>query len=191
MAQSSRPGAPVTPTGLNHLVLNVRDLEESHRFWTEIPRFCPCRHVACHRGTSRSLRACVSTAECVTAGTTTTTWRWSRDTSLPGPGSGPVAVNHVAVTLPDRDAFVQQLAFLQEKGGGIRPQGRARDDTQRLHPRPQRLRGRVALRASTHRVGRRYRGGTQLREGACRPRAPRPSRTTWKTRRSSAEPIAG
>jgi len=26
---------PVTPVGLNHLVINVRDLEESHRFWTE------------------------------------------------------------------------------------------------------------------------------------------------------------
>jgi hypothetical protein len=25
----------VTPVGLNHLVLNVRDIEESHRFWTE------------------------------------------------------------------------------------------------------------------------------------------------------------
>src|ERR1700734_1158636 len=28
-----------TPCGLNHLVLNVRDLEESHRFWTEFLRF--------------------------------------------------------------------------------------------------------------------------------------------------------
>ena len=27
---------PVTPRGINHLVLNVRDIEESHRFWTEI-----------------------------------------------------------------------------------------------------------------------------------------------------------
>jgi catechol 2,3-dioxygenase len=27
---------PVTPRGIDHLVLNVRDMEESHRFWTEI-----------------------------------------------------------------------------------------------------------------------------------------------------------
>ncbi len=27
------------PDGLNHLVLNVRNLEESHRFWTEILGF--------------------------------------------------------------------------------------------------------------------------------------------------------
>ena len=28
-----------TPRGVNHLVLNVRDLDESHRFWTEIIGF--------------------------------------------------------------------------------------------------------------------------------------------------------
>ena len=27
---------PVTPRGIDHLVVNVRDMEESHRFWTEI-----------------------------------------------------------------------------------------------------------------------------------------------------------
>ena len=27
---------PVTPRGINHLVLNVRNLEESHKFWTEV-----------------------------------------------------------------------------------------------------------------------------------------------------------
>src|SRR4051812_9994982 len=26
----------ITPVGVNHVVLNVRDIEESHRFWTEI-----------------------------------------------------------------------------------------------------------------------------------------------------------
>ena len=36
------PAAPteaVTPGGINHLVINVRDMEESHRFWTEILGF--------------------------------------------------------------------------------------------------------------------------------------------------------
>ena len=40
--QSSEVTAPleaVTPSGLNHLVLNVRNIEESHRFWTEILGF--------------------------------------------------------------------------------------------------------------------------------------------------------
>src|SRR4029077_5358861 len=30
------PAEAVSPCGINHLVLNVRDIEESHRFWTEI-----------------------------------------------------------------------------------------------------------------------------------------------------------
>ena len=28
-----------TPVGVNHIVLNVRDIEESHRFWTEVVGF--------------------------------------------------------------------------------------------------------------------------------------------------------
>ena len=27
---------PVAPIGINHLVINVRNMAESHRFWTEI-----------------------------------------------------------------------------------------------------------------------------------------------------------
>ena len=30
---------PVKPRGINHLVLNVRDIEESAKFWTEIVGF--------------------------------------------------------------------------------------------------------------------------------------------------------
>src|SRR5476649_1573287 len=41
---------PQVPSGVNHLVVNVRDIEESHRFWTELLGF---RHV----GTSRHARA--------------------------------------------------------------------------------------------------------------------------------------
>ena len=29
------PDEAVTPRGINHLVINVRDIEESHKFWTE------------------------------------------------------------------------------------------------------------------------------------------------------------
>ncbi|MBV8494516.1 MAG: VOC family protein, partial [Alphaproteobacteria bacterium] len=33
------PTEAVTPAGVNHLVINVRDMEESHKFWTEILGF--------------------------------------------------------------------------------------------------------------------------------------------------------
>ena len=36
----STPSAPVRPSGLNHLVINVRNLAETHTFWTEeLPGF--------------------------------------------------------------------------------------------------------------------------------------------------------
>src|ERR1041385_9414457 len=36
---SEAPAEALTPAGLNHLVINVRDMEESHRFWTEVLGF--------------------------------------------------------------------------------------------------------------------------------------------------------
>ena len=36
------PDRAEAPMALNHVVLNVRDMEESHRFWTEVIGF---RHV--------------------------------------------------------------------------------------------------------------------------------------------------
>jgi catechol 2,3-dioxygenase len=27
---------PVSPIGVNHIVLNVRNMEESHQFWTDV-----------------------------------------------------------------------------------------------------------------------------------------------------------
>jgi catechol 2,3-dioxygenase len=33
------PAEAITPTGINQLVINVHDIEESHRFWTEILGF--------------------------------------------------------------------------------------------------------------------------------------------------------
>ena len=35
----STPSAPVRPSGLNHLVINVRNLAETHTFWTEMLGF--------------------------------------------------------------------------------------------------------------------------------------------------------
>ena len=49
-----------TPRGINHLVLNVRDIEASHRFWTDIMGF---RCVAeLKQVPGRCGRRCASTA---------------------------------------------------------------------------------------------------------------------------------
>ena len=121
---SDKPAAPnqaVTPRGINHLVLNVRDLEESHRFWTEIigfrqvgelkptpqrPHPPKMRFYSGDRG-GQTHHHDIALVE-------------NRD--LPAPPADwkmfgmPLAVNHIAITLPDREAWSRQLAYLQAKG---------------------------------------------------------------------------
>jgi len=111
------PTGPVTPSGLNHLVLNVRNLEESHQFWTEILGFkqvgelkaTPTRpnpprmrfYSGDHGG--RMNHHDIALIE---------------NTDLPPPAdwamSGmPMAIGHIAITLPDRESWLRQLAYLQ------------------------------------------------------------------------------
>ena len=35
MDQTTRPGASPAPCGINHIVLNVSDMDVAHLFWTE------------------------------------------------------------------------------------------------------------------------------------------------------------
>ena len=115
------PERAVTPSGLNHLVLNVRDLEESHRFWTEILGFKQVGelHKTPERPNPPKMRFYSGDHD-------------GRDhhhdvalvenTALPEPPaewsmfSSAIAVNHIAITLPSREAWQRQLAFLQSKG---------------------------------------------------------------------------
>lgn len=119
MSDTSRdaPSAPVTPAGLNHLVINVRDLEESHRFWTEVLGFehvgtlrpapdrpdPPRMRFYSGRRNGRHNHHDIALIE---------------NRSLPDPAEGrvPTAINHIAVTLPDRESWLAQLAWLQNKG---------------------------------------------------------------------------
>ena len=111
---SDKPATPaqaVTPRGINHLVLNVRDLEESHRFWTEIigfrqvgelkptpqrPHPPKMRFYSGDRG-GQTHHHDIALVE-------------NRD--LPAPPADwsmfgmPLAVNHIAITLPDREVSV-------------------------------------------------------------------------------------
>jgi catechol 2,3-dioxygenase len=111
----------VTPVGLNHLVLNVRNLEESHKFWTEIIGFkqvgelkaSPTRpnppkmrfYSGDHGGKMNHHDLALM-----------------ENPNLPEPPAEwamagmPCAISHIAVTLPDREAWLKQLAYLQERG---------------------------------------------------------------------------
>jgi catechol 2,3-dioxygenase len=113
---------PVRPRGLNHLVLNVRDIEEAHRFWTEIvglvqvgelhatterPNPPVMRFYSADHGGGQLNHHDIALVE-------------NRD--LPAPPKEwamfgmPVAVNHIAIALPSREAWLTQLDYLQRKG---------------------------------------------------------------------------
>ena len=121
---AAEPGSddgPVTPVGLNHLVLNVRNIEESHRFWTELlgfkqvgelkpgptrPNPPRMRFYSGDHGGSLNHHD-VALVE---------------NPNLPPPPANwslfdmPTAINHIAITLPSREAWLRQLAFLQQRG---------------------------------------------------------------------------
>jgi len=115
------PSQAVTPVGLNHLVLNVRNIEESHRFWTEVLGF---RQVGELKPTERrpnppKMRFYSGNRS---GGTHHHDVALVENTALPEPPKEwsmynmPLAVNHIAITLPNRDAWLKQLAYLQKRG---------------------------------------------------------------------------
>ena len=120
-------GGAQTPRGVNHIVLNVRDIEVSHRFWTEIVGFRCVAELKPQPGKVRpKMRFYSGVADngdvshhdvalaevprkegAPAAEGSPETW------SLMGPKVG---LNHVAIAWPDRESWLKQLEFLQAKG---------------------------------------------------------------------------
>ena len=112
---------PVTPRGINHLVLNVRDLEESHRFWTEVVGFKQVGELkpTAQRPNPPRMRFYSGDRE---GQTHHHDIALVENQALPAPPAEwgmfgmPVAVNHIAITLPDRESWLRQLTYLQARG---------------------------------------------------------------------------
>jgi catechol 2,3-dioxygenase len=110
------------PVGVNHIVLTVRDLEKSHAFWTEIMGFRQVAELRPESGLPLKMRfysglhdgdvthhdlALMELPSDELPGTTPEPW-----TLVPRK----LGLHHVAITWPDREAWLKQLAFLQSQG---------------------------------------------------------------------------
>ena len=117
---SYAPAEAVTPSGINHLVLNVRDIEESHRFWTEIVGLKQVGelHPRADRPTPPKMRFYSGDHS---GKLTHHDVALVESPNLPAPAdwvlsNSQVAINHVALTMPNREAWLKQLAWLRKKG---------------------------------------------------------------------------
>lgn len=113
------PRAPHPPRGINHLVLNVSDLEVSHRFWTEIMGF---RMVAELKDRPFRMRFYSGVDE---KGEVTHHDLALAEVPRTAGAAGPepwtlvpraVGFNHVAVAWPDRDSWLRQIEHLRSCG---------------------------------------------------------------------------
>jgi catechol 2,3-dioxygenase len=116
-------GQAETPRGINHMVLNVRNLEVSHKFWTEIIGFkcvaelkpIPGRQRPKMRfysgvdGDGRVTHHDLALAEVPATNGDGAEGEWSLMPSR-------VGLNHVAICWPDRESWLKQVAYLQQQG---------------------------------------------------------------------------
>ena len=109
----------VTPRGVNHLVLNVRNMEESHHFWCDLLGFKQVGELEPRggRGTNMNMRFYSGVVDDVNHHDIALVER----PSLPAPPEqwsmtdGECAINHIAITYPDRESWLEQVQFLEER----------------------------------------------------------------------------
>ena len=113
---TERRTTAVTPLRVQHLVINVRDMEESHRFYTEVLGFeqvaeldqRPRMHMRFYKGGTDNHHDLALAAV--------------RDASaLPEPAewsmvARQLGLNHMAVQYPDRESWLKQVEHLQACG---------------------------------------------------------------------------
>ena len=108
----NQPTKAQRPAGVNHLVLNVADIERSHHFWTELMGFeqvsamqlgTEMRFYRSGPGSHHDV-AIAQVKDPSAQPDVPEKWR---------PSARTAGINHIAVAYPDRESFVQQLAHLQ------------------------------------------------------------------------------
>jgi catechol-2,3-dioxygenase len=111
---SSAPTTASAGASLNHLVLNVRDIDVSHRFYTELLGFEQCGDLT-HTMTMRFYRGDASRhhdfalAQINEPDEVPPPEPWAMDPKT-------VGVNHFAIAYPDRESWLGQLRHLKANG---------------------------------------------------------------------------
>lgn len=123
MPNTAGPAHAQPPRGINHMVLNVRDLEVSHKFWTEIMGF---RCVAELKPVPGRVRPKMRFYSGLDAHGDVTHHDIALAEVPKADGNGDrepwsllpkqVGLNHVAIAWPDRESWLRQVAFLRDKG---------------------------------------------------------------------------
>ena len=113
------------PRSINHMVLNVRNLEVSHRFWTEIIGFRCVAELKPIPGRQRPKMRFYSGLD-AHGNVTHHDLALAEVPGADGAGGADrapwdlmpsrVGLNHVAIAWPDRESWLKQLAFLQRRG---------------------------------------------------------------------------
>lgn len=120
MSDEQPPRAAVTPTGVNHLVLNVHDLEESHRFWSDLLGFKRVGILKGRDGKPASMKMWFYSGvdnDDVNHHDLALVEREGLPEREPwNMMTGRTAVNHIAITYPSREAWQEQLEFLEQQG---------------------------------------------------------------------------
>jgi catechol 2,3-dioxygenase len=112
---ASTPTAATAPTGINHLVLNVKDMEKSHDFYTRILGFQQCGEVQRPGVLMRFYQGVTGSHHDLALS------QVADPAAIPDPGKWSMAarqtgVNHVAIKWPSRDEWLQEIAWLQSQG---------------------------------------------------------------------------
>jgi len=118
---SSAPdaGGQVAPVGINHLVINVRNMDESHRFWTEMIGFTQVGHFQPRGDHGPRRRMQFYSADHGGGRLTHHDIAFMEQPELPAPGPDGTllsAIGHIAIAFPDRESWLKRLAFLQKSG---------------------------------------------------------------------------
>ena len=117
----SAQGSPVTPVGVNHVVLNVRDIEESHRFWTEIVGLKQVGALRPRADMGKMPKMQFYSGDHGDGKMTHHDVALVENPNLPPPPAewelfGAQAINHIAIAMPDRESWLKKLEEMQAKG---------------------------------------------------------------------------